>query len=65
MPITNVVQSTAMTLKNLLLLGSSIRSIGRSRAMVAAAGPRSFFDDDRIFREGCEELAAHFSVSTR
>jgi len=64
MPITNVMESTAMTLQNLLLLGLSIRSIGRSRAMVAPAGSGSFFDDDRIAREGREELTARFSVST-
>ena len=64
-PIPNVVQSTTMTLQNLLLLGLSIWTVRRSRPSIGRSGPRSFFDDDGAIRKDCEELTASLSVLGR
>lgn len=64
-PIPNVVQSTTITLKNLLLLCLSIWTVRRSRPSIGPSRPRSFFDDDRAIRKHGEELTASLSVLGR
>jgi hypothetical protein len=62
MPIPNVVQSTTMTLQNLLLLGLSVWPVRRPRPSIGRPGSRSFLDDDGAIQENGEELTASLSV---
>lgn len=64
-PSPNVVQSTTITIQNLLLLGFSIWTVRRSRPSIGPSRPRSLFDDDGAIRKHGEELTASLSVLGR